>query len=106
MEWIQLNHPDKLDEIAALSHQSPQYIFKHSTRCSISTVAKNRLEKGVLKNAKIFYLDLLAYRLISNEVSARWNIIHQSPQLLKIVNGSCTYHASHLEIDPEEVVSC
>lgn len=105
MEWKILNHPDQLDEITVLSYQLPQYIFKHSTRCSISTVAKNRLEKGVVENTKIYYLDLLAYRSISNEVSARWNIVHQSPQLLRIESGICTYHESHLEINPEEIVS-
>jgi len=103
MDWKPLNHPDQLDEITSLSQISPQYIFKHSTRCSVSTVAKNRLEKGVAEHAKIYYLDLLTYRSISNEISNRWNIIHQSPQLLKIVNGTCTYHASHLEINPEDI---
>lgn len=106
MEWKQLNHPDQLDEIITSSHHTPQYIFKHSTRCSISTVAKNRLEKGVSGNAIVYYLDLLSYRSISNEISNRWNVIHQSPQLLKIENGICTYHASHMEIEAEEVVSC
>jgi len=106
MEWKPLNHPDQLDEIITLSHHHPQYIFKHSTRCSISTVAKNRLEKGVSGNTVVYYLDLLAYRSISNEISNRWNVVHQSPQLLKIENGICTYHASHLDIEAEEVVSC
>ena len=104
MEWKTLHHPNQLDEIANLSHQGPQYIFKHSTRCSISTVAKNRLEKGVPAMTYIYYLDLLAYRSISDEISSRWNVTHQSPQLLKIENGLCSYHASHLEISPEEVV--
>ena len=106
MEWKPLNRPEQLDEIVTLSHQSPQFIFKHSTRCSISTVAKNRLEKGASDQTIIYYLDLLAYRPISGEIAAKWNVTHQSPQLLKIENGNCSYHASHLDIDPEEVVSC
>jgi bacillithiol system protein YtxJ len=99
MEWKPLNRPEQLDEIITLSHQSPQYIFKHSTRCSISTVAKNRLEKGVSGKEIVYYLDLLSYRALSNEIADKWNVTHQSPQLLKIEKGVCTYHASHMDID-------
>jgi bacillithiol system protein YtxJ len=105
MNWKPLNHPDQLDEIINSSRHTPQYIFKHSTRCSISVVAKNRLEKEVPGNTIVYYLDLLTYRSLSNEVSNRWHVVHQSPQLLKIENGTCTYHASHLEIEAEVVAS-
>jgi bacillithiol system protein YtxJ len=66
-------------------------------------VAKKRLEKNAPEHIFIYYLDLLSYRQISNEISSRWNVVHQSPQLLKIENDICTHHANHLDINPEEI---
>lgn len=103
MHWKHLTHPEQLDEIQSFSFSQVQYIFKHSTRCSISTVAKSRLEKSFPENCSIYYLDLLAYRNISNQIAGKWNIVHESPQLLKIENGVCTFHANHLEIKAEDL---
>jgi len=50
-----------------------------------------------------YYLDLLNYRDISNEIATRFNVVHQSPQILGIKNGVCVYHASHENIQAKDL---
>ena len=53
---------------------------------------------------KPYYLDLIAHRDISNKIAQQWNIEHESPQVLVIENGKCTYHNSHMGIDYNELM--
>ncbi|MFN5317545.1 MAG: bacillithiol system redox-active protein YtxJ [Bacteroidia bacterium] len=71
------------------------FIFKHSTRCSISRMALDRLERSLKANEPAYFLDLLNYRELSNLISERFSVQHESPQVLIIKNGECTLHASH-----------
>jgi bacillithiol system protein YtxJ len=85
-------------------------IFKHSTRCSISSSALNRVERNWNNEqddvkVKPFYLDLIAYRNISNEIAKKWNIEHQSPQVLIIKKGACIYTETHMGINYEEIIN-
>lgn len=99
--WNQLNHLDMLNEINTMSENQAVLILKHSTRCAISSMAKNRLELYWDNAVPIlpYYLDLLKYREISNALAINYNVMHQSPQILLLKNGVCIYHASHNEID-------
>lgn len=97
-KWNNLTTNDDLVKINNDSYNQPQIIFKHSTRCSISQMAKNRLIEGLdqlMDKAAIYYLDLLSYRNISNEIANKWGIEHESPQIIIIKNGEAIYHSSH-----------
>lgn len=107
MNWNKLISLEQLDEIDNMSFQGPVLIFKHSTRCSISSTALSRLERNwneqdALKS-KPYYLDLLNHRAVSNDIERRYNVEHQSPQILVIAQGKCIYSATHLEIRMDEV---
>ncbi|HRN78725.1 MAG TPA: bacillithiol system redox-active protein YtxJ [Ferruginibacter sp.] len=96
MHWIPLNHNSQLETIAEKSYLQPQVIFKHSTRCSISSMALNRLEKSTAPvGVDYYYLDLLAYRVVSDAIADKWKIEHESPQVLIIRNGDCVFDTSH-----------
>lgn len=107
MDWILLKAAQDLEKIQEISESETVLIFKHSTRCSISSTALNRLERswkeGEMKNVKPYFVDLIADRPISNQVSDTFNIPHESPQILLIKNGKCIYHASHLAISYPEI---
>jgi len=98
---LALTSLEQLDELVALSETATCLIFKHSTRCIVSRTALKQFERDFVANAhvKLFYLDLLAYRSISNEIAARFSITHQSPQILVIKSGKVVYTASHSDID-------
>jgi bacillithiol system protein YtxJ len=51
-----------------------------------------------LKDFKVYYLDLLNYRELSNEIGYKFQVIHQSPQLLIIKRGEAVAYASHYDI--------
>ncbi len=106
MDWKPLTNTQELDSIIDRSSTVPCLIFKHSTRCSISFMAKHRLEQNWDFSAaqlEPYYLDLIAYRNISNEISERFQVFHESPQILLIRNGECFHDASHLDISVEEI---
>ena len=104
MNWIALDSEEKIDEIKQNSRQSPQVIFKHSTRCSISSMAKSRLERATPpEGITFYYLDLIAHRNVSNKVAEVFDVSHESPQVLIIKNGSCVYDESHSGIDMDEI---
>lgn len=105
MNWIDLNNEQQLSTIVEQSKTTPVVIFKHSTRCSISSMAKNRLDKITLpSHIPTYYLDLLAYRPISNKIAEDFKVYHESPQILFIVNGECVYDESHNGIIADEIL--
>lgn len=105
MNWIDLTCADQLTDIKEISKTRPQVIFKHSTRCSISSMAKYRLESSSQPESGDFYfLDLLKYRPLSNFIAADFNVEHASPQILLIKNSICVYEESHGGIQMDEIV--
>ncbi len=105
LQWIPLEREEQLEEIRLKSKESPCVIFKHSTRCSISMVALQRLENTPNPSPKAFYfyLDLLKFRPLSNKAADLFDIHHESPQVLLISNGECCYEETHLGIDSHEL---
>lgn len=104
MNWISLTTEDQLSQIKEKSSTVPQVIFKHSTRCSISSMVLDRLERSTAPGSVDFYfLDLIAHRNISNKISEVFHVHHESPQVLIIKNGECTYDESHMGIRMDEI---
>ena len=104
MNWIPLTDEEQLREIVEKSNSKPQVIFKHSTRCSISSMAKNRLERSEVPEGADFYLlDLITYRHISNRIATEYNVYHESPQVLVIRNGQCVFDESHGSIHMDDI---
>jgi len=104
MNWIKLEQESQLDQIVVLSYTRPQAIFKHSTRCSISNVAKNRLDNSSVDEIDFYYLDLLAFRNISSTIAEKFSVYHESPQIILIKNGACIYDESHGGINIQDIV--
>lgn len=104
MNWIQLNTHQQLQDIKSATGYS--IIFKHSTRCSVSMMAKKRFEldwDAIPDNTPLYFLDLISHRDISKAIAEEFHIHHESPQLLLIKNGECRYETSHGEISAEEL---
>lgn len=108
MDWISIKEEQELDQIKEISRSQPVLIFKHSTRCTISSTALNRLERAwkpeEVKDLKPYYLDLITYRSVSNKIADSFKVPHESPQVLIIKNGECIYDASHLSINYQDIL--
>jgi bacillithiol system protein YtxJ len=106
MNWTQLQSTDQLNEIKNLPGYS--IIFKHSTRCSISMMAKRRFELDwgdLPENLPLYFLDLIQYRDISNQIAQLFHVHHESPQLLLIKDGECILDQSHGGISVDEALT-
>ena len=105
MDWISLTSSSQLADIIEKSKHQPQLIFKHSTRCSISSMAKNRLERTTPpENIDFYYLDLISYRELSTKIAADFDVFHESPQVILIKNGECSYDESHSGINMDDII--
>ncbi len=106
LPWLPLTATAQLETIAEQSKTKTQFIFKHSTRCGISRMVMNQFESAydVDINADLHYLDLLNYRDVSNEVGYKFQVMHQSPQLLVLRNGVVVAHDSHGAINELDLV--
>ncbi len=111
MEWIPLINKEQLNEIktkSAPENNGAVLVFKHSTRCSISSMALSRLERQWNVEAgklPTYYLDLLNYRDLSGLLAQEFNVEHQSPQVLLIKSGVCVYNQSHNGISMTDLQS-
>ncbi|TYA57291.1 bacillithiol system redox-active protein YtxJ [Formosa maritima] len=98
LPWIALNSVTQLAEIEEKSKYKTQIVFKHSTRCGISRMVMKQFVNAYNiseTDADLYYLDLLNYRDVSNETGYKFQVMHESPQLLIIKNGFVVTHASH-----------
>ena len=106
MNWISLESANQLNDI---KHQTGySLIFKHSTRCSISMMAKRRFELDWDKlpdNMPLYFLDLLKHRDLSNKIAQDFSVHHESPQLLLIKDGKCVLDQSHGSISVEDTLT-
>ncbi len=102
MNWNKLTEASQIQEIKALSEAKPVMIFKHSTRCSISSMSLDRLLRKWkdVDNEKVtpYFLDLIASRDLSDLVAKEFRVAHESPQVLLIKNGQAVYNNSHYGI--------
>ena len=107
MDWKYLESEEGLDALSKQSADKPQVIFKHSTRCITSSMAKNRMDnsKQLLDNADVYLLNVIEHRSVSDLVARRFGVVHESPQVLVIKNGKAVYNESHVGIQPSVVAS-
>jgi monothiol bacilliredoxin len=106
LPWKKLTSVDQLDSIVEESKATPVVIFKYSTRCGISRIVLRQFERAYDLNndqMKLYFLDLLAFRDVSEEVSINFQVMHQSPQLIVVKNGVAVAQASHYGIKASEL---
>jgi len=102
LHWILLNSINQLDDIKYKSSTKTQIIFKHSTRCGTSRMVLKQFERDYIfseNEMDIYFLDLIAYRDVSNEIASQFNVFHESPQLLVVKNRVVVAHSSHGSIN-------
>jgi len=105
MNWTSLDSANQIDAIKQQTGYS--LIFKHSTRCSISMMAKRRFEMDMYKlpaDMPLYFLDLIKYRDLSSKIAQDFQVHHESPQMLLIKDGDCILDQSHGQISVEEAM--
>lgn len=98
LHWLELEELTQIAQIKEESKVDTVIVYKHSTRCGISKMVIKQFERLFTdehKNIKVYYLDLLNHRDISNELASVFGVMHQSPQVLVIKNETCVFNTSH-----------
>ena len=105
MEWNNLTDLVQLDQLVEESKVAPVLIFKHSRSCSISRASLDRLERNwrLETSKRAYFLDLITYRAVSNEIANRFGVPHESPQAIIIQNGEAVFDRSHFDINYPEI---
>lgn len=104
--WRTLEDTSQLDAVEKLSHEKVVVIFKHSVTCGISNMVWHQFQNEIdfsNDHIEMLYLDLLAHRDVSNEITRRFQVLHQSPQILVIKNAEVVHHASHSAIHISDI---
>lgn len=106
MNWKSLTTADQIQHIESDRMNQFIVIFKHSTRCSISSMILHRLEREQSPdNIDFYFLDLIKYRELSHAIAAQFDVQHESPQILLIKNGKCIYNESHNGISLQALIA-
>lgn len=108
LPWIQLESLEQLEEVVKTTNETPILLFKHSTRCSISSMALHSFERDWSTGdslCKLYFLDLLAHRPVSNEIAAITGVQHQSPQAIVLKGSEVVYEATHSSISARSIES-
>jgi bacillithiol system protein YtxJ len=107
VQWESLTDLSQLDAILEDRTQQKHVLFKHSTRCVVSAMAKRQLESewpSDKPDIHVWYLDLLNHRDISNAITEKTGVSHQSPQAFAIIDGQVLYADSHSEISARSIL--
>ncbi|MBW3521564.1 bacillithiol system redox-active protein YtxJ [Chryseobacterium sp. NKUCC03_KSP] len=106
--WKTIKSEEDLEKAIKESYNNRVAVFKHSTSCFISkTVLKNfekEIEISDEQNVSFYFLDLLAFRSISNKIAEDFGIRHESPQLIVFENGEPINNASHQDISLSQIL--
>ncbi|MHA3788881.1 bacillithiol system redox-active protein YtxJ [Flavobacterium hauense] len=100
-EWTNLISPEQLKEVIKESFSYQVVIFKHSTRCDQSNAMLKNFERRYDSKDNIpkpYFLDLIAHRELSDEIALRFDVKHESPQVILVNNGVATQYANHIDI--------
>ncbi len=100
--FIEFNKAEKLEELFQASHKEPVVFFKHSITCPISA---NLFEEMSKVESTVWVIVVQNARSISNEISKKTGIRHESPQTIVIKNGQPVYHAAHYDIASYDIES-
>jgi len=103
MPLSQWDHEDDLE--AFLQEKGSGFIFKHSTRCGVSSEALREVQKLLDGQADIpvFCVLVIENRATSNAVSESLGVVHASPQIILLREGKMAWQASHWEITADHL---
>lgn len=106
MPLLSLSSLTQLDELLGGSGPRPFYLFKHSETCGMSLQAYEEVREAVDGSefaTPVYLVSVQASRPVSQAIAARLRVVHQSPQVLLVQDGTVRWHTSHLAITADAV---
>ena len=84
-------------ELARAFEEPWALVFKHSTRCPVSTAAYREVVEFRRRHpaAAVYIVHVVEQRALSKAVADRTGVRHESPQAIVLADGAVTWSASH-----------
>lgn len=101
-----LERLDELDRLLVESQAQPVLLFKHSYTCGVSAEALDELIAHLNdRNVDVRYamVTVQTHREVSNAVSVKLGVRHETPQALLVRGGRVVWSASHFRVNAEEL---
>src|SRR4051812_29898967 len=93
--FVEIVSIEALDAFILKANGSAAMLFKHSNTCGIS--ARAYREMSTL-DSPVGLIIVQHARNVSDEVERRWQISHETPQVLIVHGDDLTWNASHFDI--------
>lgn len=100
--FTEIDDLESLDRFVANLNGSAGVVFKHSNSCGVSSRAYAEMSKLTLPIGIVVVQDA---RAVSDEVEKRWQVNHETPQVLIIKDGKALWNASHFQVKAEQVAA-
>ena len=108
-DLTQLQHLEQLDRLLSESHTRPLLLFKHSFSCGVSAEALDELIDHLnadmvaagVPDPRYAIVTVQTHRDVSNAVSTKLGVRHETPQALLIRDGRVIWSASHFRVTAE-----
>src|SRR5829696_4905944 len=102
-----LNDVQSLDAAIAESRERPVLLFKHSRHCGVSCEALDELQSHIdaRVEATVAYkmITVQTHRPVSDAVSQRLGLRHETPQAILLKDGKVVWNASHFRITANQL---
>ena len=105
--WEMIDSESMIDDIVLSSNNQTQIILKHSNQCGTSFFAKKNLEsieKSEYQGVGFYMIDVIRQRSLSQYLSEKVEVRHQSPQLLILRNAEVIWYGSHNQVTANNLV--
>lgn len=99
--WKPIDSEAHLKELLEKRDGRPILILKHSPRCSLSFMAKNRLERNQDERLDYFLIDVIRNRNVSNALANITGVRHESPQAFLFAHGEPVSSKSHSAVNSD-----
>jgi bacillithiol system protein YtxJ len=100
--FVELNDAATLEEFLKRSEKTPVVLFKHSNTCGISARAHHEMARV---KEPVGIITVQRARALSAEIERRFNLPHETPQVLVIHHDQVVWHASHSGVRAQAVES-
>lgn len=98
--FIEIADVPSLDQFMASSNGSSAILFKHSDTCGVSARAYREMSQ---LSQPVGLITVQRARAVSNEIEKRWQVSHETPQVLIVRDGKVIWDASHFQIKAVDV---
>ena len=101
-----LERLDELERLLVESQAQPVLLFKHSYKCGISAEALDELIQHLNEQSpdiRYAMVTVQTHREVSNAVSTKLGIRHETPQALLVRAGRVVWSASHFRVNAAEL---